>query len=649
MPEEPAENREVDPVTERSDRAWLEGQVRELESVNEGLQASNRQLTARIHFLRGEIDRLGRIVRVGGVVRGAVRDPRRLRLLRLDIAQALQPRPIVEPDGGARRPDPALTAAAERATVLAAIEERRRIAPSARQVRDLRVGLVADPSLHHLLDGVCTIVPLGPDDAPATIAGAALDLVLVESAWAGADGTWRYRIAWHPHQRSMQQVELAALVKAARSAGVPTAFWLTAARHDVPRFADAARRFDHLFATDDASLDRLSGDRERRWVTAALLHPGVRVDRHHPTQAPADASPLFLGSLPLALSLERREAIEGLLRTAAPRGLVLADRQAGGDPSRFGRPDVIAGVSAIRPSVSSIAGLYQQHRVVLLPSYAASSAAVPARLLEALATGVPVITTRSDAALGIVGDLVVASDDPAEIAAALDEGLGSDAWLARVRAGAPAIALEHDIRRRLAAIARTAGIAVEDPGERVDVQVLADDPATFARLADALRSGDADAVGSIVVGTTDWDAARAVLPATLSAALPGRSVRIVEQSPTETPEARHRRLAAVADRARVAIVDVGSDGQGAPAAAAGGLAGLLGCAAASGAAVVGLPLAGGAAHEAAAALRPYPALIQRDLVLERGWPVSGDALAGWRSDGIAMHSAPPALAVGGAA
>lgn len=643
MAEGGPEGHEVDPATEQSDRAWLEGQVRELEAVNEGLRAANHLLTTRVQHLRAEIDRLGRIVRVGGVARGVIRDPRRLRQLRLDVAQAIQPRPISEP-ASAQRPDPVLAAEARRATVLAAIEVRRRQAPAQRRVEDLRIGLVADPPLHQLLAGVCTVVPLSPDDAPATIAAAGLDLVLVESAWAGFDGSWRYRIAWHPHQRSIAQVELAALTTAARAAGIPSAFWMTAARHDATRFADAARRFDHLFATDDSSLARLDGDRERRWVSADLLNPGVRVDLHHPSGPPETRAPLFLGSIPLALPLERREAIDAMLRAAAPYGLVVGDRQAGGDPSHFGRPDMVAGVAASRPPATSIAGLFRRHAAVLLPSLSATSAAVPARIFEALACGAPVITTRADAVAAAVGDLAVASDDPGAITAALQEALEGNAFRDRVRAGAAALARTHDIRRRLAVIATAAGIQVADPAGRVDVQVLADDPAAFASLAADLE-GQADAIASVVVGTTAWEAARSALPGPMAKALAGRPVRIVEQDRDESGAQRHRRLATVTDGPRVVMLDVESTEHAR--AAAGGLAGMLGCAAASGASVVALPIVGSmAAHTAATSLAPFPALVDRQLVEQRGWPATAAALEAWVAEGVTVHAAAPAGASG---
>lgn len=638
-------------MSERSDRAWLEAQVRDLEAANEGLQASNRQLSARVHLLRGEIDRLGRIVRLGGVVRGTLRDPRRLRLLRLDIAQAIQRRPVAEPSEGGRLPEPAAVAAVRRAETLAAVEWRRRRAAPARRVEDLRLGLVADPPLHHLLAGVCTVVPLRADDAAAAIVSAGLDLVLVESAWAGAGGSWRYRIAWHPHQRSLAQDDLGRLVAAADAAGVPTVFWLTAARHDAARFAGAARRFGLLFASDEGALERLATDRERRWVSAELLHPGVRVDLHHPADPPGGRGPLFIGSLPLALPIARREAIEGLLRAALPHAPLVADRQAGGDPSRFDRLGVVPGAPAIRPAVASIPGLYRQHPVVLLPSMAATGATVPARLFEALASGAPVVTTRSDGAVAVAGDLAVATDDPAAIGSAISEAIAGGEVRDRVRAAAGALARDHDIRRRLAAIAHAAGIDVVEPAEAVDVLVLADDPSTFSALADDLAAEDA-AVRSIVVGTAAWEEARTGLAGALSAALSGHAVRIVAQDRDDTPAERHRRLATVADGARVAIIGAaprlpGTAADGRARAAAGGLAGLLGCAAASSASVVGLPSAGLAvAHTAGAALEPLPALVDRDLVAARGWPQTAAALADWTRLGGTAHAAAPATGPG---
>ncbi len=633
----------VDPMTERTDHAWLEAQVRELEATAESLLAQNRQLTQRVHFLRGEIDRLGRIIRVGGVVRNAVRDPGRLRLLRMDIVQALQPRPAPE-SPGPRPPDPATAAAAHRAVVLEAVDRRRRDGPPARPVADLRIGLVADPPLHGLLAGICTVVPLRPDDAPATIAAGALDLVLVESAWAGRDGSWRYRLAWHPHPRSVAQADLGALLSAAHAAGVPTAFWSTAARHDAGRFAAAARRFDHLFATDDAVLDRLARDPERRWVSAEQLLPGVRIDIHHPAGDPVDPRPVFIGSVPLALPLERREAIAALLAAAASRSLVVADRQAAGDPARFGIPALPAGIVPIRPATEAVVDLYRRHAAVLVPSLvAASGITVPARLLEALAAGAPVITTRSDAVAPLVGDLAVATDDPAELADALAAALDGPDVRHRVRAGAAALAWRHDIRRRVAVIARSAGIAVVEPAPPVEVLALADDPASLDALVAGLE-GEVDATAAVVVGTTTWDAVRTSLPAALAAALPGRPVRVVAQTAHEPEAQRFRQLATVATGGRLAIVDP-RGAAGMPRAAAGGLGGLIGCAEASGAEVVALSADdAGRTHDTIASVRAFPVLLSRSMLETHGWSSAPSALQGLIGSGSTVHAAAPAVA-----
>ncbi|HEY5496221.1 MAG TPA: glycosyltransferase [Candidatus Limnocylindrales bacterium] len=668
MPEPQSGGGTAADLTARTEREYLENRVVELEAETDELRRGLDGLAARVHFLRGELDRLGRVVRVGAAVRGAIRQPARLPGLPGELRRLVRGVPIpTDPPLAERRRTLAELAAAHRARVVEQVGRRQGAAPTPRPLASLRVGLVADEALALQLAAVCEIVPLRPNDWREALAVRPPDILLVESAWWATAGAWQYRIAWHPHPRAMALDELTALVDGFAAAGVPTAFWMTAGPGDVDRFAPASRLFDHLFVVDAASADRLAADPERRWATCAVLPPGVEPRRHHPDGLPVDRCPAFVGSFARALPLARREALEALLDAAMPFGLQIHDTEAGSDPERFEFPGRFARALAGRPHPGAVADVYRRHAVVLVPSPAPGSpSAVAPRLLEALASGTPVVTTVSAAATALAGDLATASDDPDELRAAIAVALDGEDARRRVRASGPGLAHRHDIRRRLAMIVATAGIPVVDGATGVAALLLCDGPGPEgpASIAAWLATGGAG-LSEVVVGTTDWAGSGSELRAELSARLPSVPVRLVEQVAGTPAADRIRRLAAMADSTHVAILgplglsgpdvpdalspDAPGAGQaGAPDAGvdlATLLAGLLWCVEGSGADVVAPPAAGAeAAHLATPAVLTWPAIASRALVLERGWPDAPDAettFQGWASAGVRFHAADP--------
>ena len=90
----------------------------------------------------------------------------------------------------------------------------------------LKIALVADHFTTECLSMECRIRCLTPSNYQEVLDSWRPDLVFVESAFHGAQGSWRYELAKQPRWlRWTRPQAIFRLVDHARSRGIPTVFW----------------------------------------------------------------------------------------------------------------------------------------------------------------------------------------------------------------------------------------------------------------------------------------------------------------------------------------------------------------------------------------------------------------------------------------
>jgi Glycosyl transferases group 1 len=165
------------------------------------------------------------------------------------------------------------------------------------------------------------------------------DVLFVESAFAGAAGTWT-RVINHfgsPHQ------DLVSLVDTCRSMQIPTVFWNKEDPVNYPWFIGSASLFDHVFTVDGDQIpsyrDDLGHDRIH------LLTFAAQPTMHHPpssgTLRPQSGSVAFAGSYYARKHAQRRLQMDMLLPPAVQFGLHIYDRMQRTDDPRFAWPPLL--------------------------------------------------------------------------------------------------------------------------------------------------------------------------------------------------------------------------------------------------------------------------------------------------------------------
>lgn len=263
---------------------------------------------------------------------------------------------------------------------------------------DLRVGVILDDFSAMAFAFEWNSTLLDPAAGAGQLEG--LDLVFIESAWAGNNRLWRGKIAGEsgPSQQFQE------LLSACQQRDIPTVFWN---KEDPPHYQDflpAAKLFDYVFTSDEGRLESYRRDLGHNRIAVLpfaaqpAVHNPVRPKRGWHQRDVAFAGMYFAHKYP-----ERREQMDLLLNgvmdvsAKMSTGLEIFSRQLGGSPEyQFPAPlDSRVVGSLTYPQMLSA---YKAYKVFLnVNSVVDSESMCARRIFEISAAGTPVITAPSAA------------------------------------------------------------------------------------------------------------------------------------------------------------------------------------------------------------------------------------------------------------
>lgn len=334
---------------------------------------------------------------------------------------------------------------------------------------DLKVGCILDEFSFLAWGPEFNLVPLDPGQtSEAELQG--LDFLLVESAWAGNSGAWRYQLTGS----NAPSADLRDLIATCNSLGIPTVFWN---KEDPPHFDDfleTAALFDVVATTDTNMVSRYQA--ELPGVEVIVLPFAAQPAIHNPARNGLErhrGDVAFAGTYFRDKFPERREQMQLLLGAAhnVAEGydisFTIFSRHAGGEakyqfPSRFTKY-----VKGSLPYPEMLTA-YRSYRLFLNVNSVVDSPSMCARrIFEISASGTPVLTTDSAALRRFF--------EPDEVASAATETeaenmiralVGSEQLRRRmVHRAQRNIWENHTYRHRAASLIQTVGIPFKDSGD----------------------------------------------------------------------------------------------------------------------------------------------------------------------------------------
>jgi ubiquinone/menaquinone biosynthesis C-methylase UbiE len=350
-----------------------------------------------------------------------------------------------------------------------------------------RVAAILDEFSRDCFAPECDMITFRPDNWANVLRRSGAEMLLVESAWHGNDGSWQYRIA--SYDKNMGD-ELLDLLECCKRNGVPTVFWNKEDPVHFDRFIDKARLFDVILTTDSDCIpkyrERVGHDRVYALPFAAQpqIHNPIQTELRLPKAC-------FAGTYYASRFEQRQDDIAYLLRPAMQYGLDIFDRMhdaVGAQKQQFQFPAEFRPAIRGRLDYGEMIKAYKRYRLFLnVNSVKDSPTMFSRRVFELLACGTPVVSTYSrgiEQLLGPNGVFIVRGEEEARRCISLLMN-DSETWALAAALGIRSVLSHHTYADRFAAIREWAGIkgpaaasprvAVTVPvGSQTDADALAD-------------------------------------------------------------------------------------------------------------------------------------------------------------------------------
>ena len=330
----------------------------------------------------------------------------------------------------------------------------------------LKVALIADHLTETCLTFECRVRNVTPKNFRDVLCSWRPDVLLVESAFHGWCGCWRYELAKQPlWLRCTKPKAIFRVLESARSMSIPTVFWNKDDGAFFDHFIDIAKSFDHIFTTDANCIPRYRAVVPTSTTVDTLMIPYQPAFHSFDGFDFSTRTACFTGSYYLKILNARRFYLDMLFQSAQEAGarIDVFDR----NHDRFSRKFEFSfrKTNAVRvhPRVShwETGRLYKTHALSInVNSVTDSETMCSRRLLEILACGGIAMTNPSACVTKYFApycQVVSTPDEARETFARLHQGPDRH-HLERAAEGARYVRTAHTWGHRLNDICRVAGI-----------------------------------------------------------------------------------------------------------------------------------------------------------------------------------------------
>ncbi|UQN15095.1 CgeB family protein [Gulosibacter sp. ACHW.36C] len=282
--------------------------------------------------------------------------------------------------------------------------------------------------------------------------------LLVESAWNGNQGRWRYMVTSSKGPKPPFHHLLAECNKR----GIPTIFWNKEDPVHYDEFIDAAKLFDYVLTTDGDLVptykEAIGHDRVDllRFAAEPHIHNPRRVTEHRRGDI-AFAGQYFRHKYP-----ERRMQVETLFSAAQNHDFSIYSRMLGSDENYQFPKQYQHNIVGSLPYTEMVSA-YKRHKIFLNVNSVTSSTTMCARrVFELAAAKTIVVSMHSDAIRSVFPADEVATVGSVEEAAELFDLLLTDSLgtAARAQRAWRRVATSHTMRDRVEQIRNMIGISI---------------------------------------------------------------------------------------------------------------------------------------------------------------------------------------------
>ena len=334
------------------------------------------------------------------------------------------------------------------------------------------VAAILDTFTEYCLRYEADLVLLTPKQWKRQLEWAQPTFLLVESAWSGNNGEWRYLLT---NYTSRDVNPLRDLVKHCREHGLTTVFWNKEDPPNFEVFIDAAKEFDFVFTTDADCIPKYKEicGHDRVYLMAFACQPRL----HNPCREKSwPRYPVCFAGSWMEKYSERRRSLDDLLEPALAFGLHIFDRNltVTGYDSRYRFPDRYQ--SAIKGSLDyeHMLTTYRCYDVMMNVNTVTDSPTMfSRRVFESLACGTPVISTDSVGLEATLGGYVRITRNSQDTTSHLNELLADEERRMREgHLGYRYVHTHHTYRHRMEEMFLEVGVESGDSARKPSVSVV---------------------------------------------------------------------------------------------------------------------------------------------------------------------------------
>ncbi|MGH3679081.1 MAG: glycosyltransferase family protein, partial [Natronosporangium sp.] len=370
------------------------------------VELAEAEYRARYERWRADVTQKRKWWRVGGQL-NRLRKPWRVpvvayRIARIVVGPSFRPTPPTRSDRPAAVPR-AASAGPSKRTATSNLRFPAFELPSLPPRRPgLRVATILDEFSELSLRYEFQLVPVPRTGWQEVIDRQPVDLLLVESAWNGNNGDWKYAFTGE----EVPKKSVLELLAHCRERGIPTVFWNKEDPLEYDLFIRSARHFDWVFTVDENCVARYRADLGHDRV--GVFPFGVQPRIHNPVGSfgPRNQDVAFAGTYYSGKYPDRKEQIENLLAPCVDLGLHIFSRWQSLPKYRF--PEHLEKSVVGSLDYPDMLTAYRRYKVFLnVNSVVDSKTMFSRRVLELLACGTPVVSGPSVGMTAMLGAGVV--------------------------------------------------------------------------------------------------------------------------------------------------------------------------------------------------------------------------------------------------
>ena len=337
------------------------------------------------------------------------------------------------------------------------------------------VAAILDTFTEYCLRYEADLILLTPKQWKRQLERAQPAFLLVESAWSGNNGEWRYLLT---NYKSRDVNPLRDLVGYCREHGLTigsTVFWNKEDPPNFEVFIDAAKEFDFVFTTDADCIPKYKEicGHDRVYLMAFACQPRL----HNPCRGKSwPRYPVCFAGSWMEKYSERRRSLDDLLEPALAFGLHIFDRnfKVTEYDSRYRFPDRYQ--SAIKGSLDyeHMLTAYRCYDVMMNVNTVTDSPTMfSRRVFESLACGTPVISTDSSGLEATLGGYVRITRNSQDTTSHLNELLADEERRMREgHLGYRYVHTHHTYRHRMKEMFLEVGVESGDSARKPSVSVV---------------------------------------------------------------------------------------------------------------------------------------------------------------------------------